>query len=106
MPHGTLVELAAAGTALAPGLAVADATLLQALRAERDGQLAAEGLAQRTLAGYEAYCSARTPMQADCEIRTRWQMRQLLAHHAAGQNSAGAARACPGRDGAGRRRPR
>ena len=92
LPPGTLAALAAAGAALAPGLADADVALLQALRAERDGQVAAEGLAQRALAGYDAYCSARTPVQADCELRTRWQLRQLLAQHAAGQHSAGAAR--------------
>ena len=89
---GTLAELATAGATLAPGLAAADTALLQALEAERDGRLAVEGLAQQALAGYDAYCSALAPVLADCEIRTRWQMRQLLAQHAAGQRSAGAAR--------------
>ena len=89
---GALIELAAAGAMLAPGLAAADTALLQSLKAERDGRLAVEGLAQQALAGYAAYCSALAPLRADCEFRTRWQMRQLLAQHATGQHSAGAAR--------------
>ena len=97
LPPGTLEALAAAGAALAPGLAPgltdADTALLQALQAERSGRLAVEGLAQLALAGYDAYCGAQAPVQADCEHRTRWQAHQLLAQNAADQHSAGVAQA-------------
>ena len=93
LPPGTLEALAAAGAALAPGLADADTALLQALQAERSGRLAVDGLAQRALAGYDAYCGAQAPVQADCEHRTRWQAHQLLAQNAADQHSGGVAQA-------------
>ncbi len=97
LPPGTLEALAAAGAAmapgLAPGLADADTALLQALQAERSGRLAVEALAQRALAGYDAYCGAQAPVQADCEHRTRWQAHQLLAQNAADQHSTGVAQA-------------
>ena len=93
LPPGTLEALAAAGAALAPGLTDADTALLQALQAERSGRLAVEGMAQLALAGYDAYCGAQAPVQADCEHRTRWQAHQLLAQYAADQHSAGVAQA-------------
>jgi diguanylate cyclase (GGDEF)-like protein len=75
-------ELAEAGAAVSPRLADADRQLVQALLADRDGLAGVEALANQALAGYEAHCGTLSPLQADCELRGRWQARQVLAQQA------------------------
>lgn len=75
-------ELADAGSALSPRLADADRHLLQALPADRDSRPGAEALAQQALADYDDHCGTLRPLPADCEVRSRWQARLVLAQQA------------------------
>ena len=85
-------DLATAGAAVSPRLADADSQLLRALLADREGRPDAGTLAQQALAGYERHCGAQRPLQADCEVRGRWQAHLLMAQLADRRQADNAAR--------------